>query len=648
MRHVYLLCSVAMLTSYASAQQVAPYKANHSIVYTGTKYSDAIRTLQNDSHFLNERGGTTYYSEDFESGLTGNNNGTQVATGSWTTAVIPGGNAQVNWEVTTVGHANDAGSTFSIPALQSATGIGASGNWMLLDSDSDGANGVDEEATLTSPAIDFASVSTNTLALEWQQFFGEWENDSLYVEISTDNGSTWSAQTVSDGVGRNGRPNPEYMRIDLTPYALSGQTQVRIRFRWVGQWDYGWQLDDIQIVDLPDHNLRLNSAKVTHSVAHPLAIQAGFPNKIEYTKIPVDQVTNVNFYGRISNEGALTQNNVSMSADLNSGVFTTSSIGVTIPNGTDSTVEAVGSYAVPGTVGSYTVDFDVTYDSVAFEYDVNGLDGSTSFEVTNSEYSRDRDDYTGAGLWNGETASVTNAYQMGHLWQIESTDMLEGISVVLSGSTVPGVIAYASIFEVDTSSGSYDLIQSSSDVDVIGYMVASSFGTGSPRLWIPIQQTLAAGKQYIICLGHYGGADALVVANSTAVDATSYTTFVLDGTDNTWYYLTSTPMIRLHFDTPAWVGIDEVESNHGISLGQNVPNPADSETSISYSLKNAGKVNLEVMDVTGKVVASFSEGYKPAGSYMIDMDLADFAPGVYNYSLTVDNARVTKRMIVTK
>lgn len=86
----------------------------------------------------------------------------------------------------------------------------------------------------------------------------------------------------------------------------------------------------------------------------------------------------------------------------------------------------------------------------------------------------------------------------------------------------------------------------------------------------------------------------------------------------------------------------------GIGLGQNVPNPADNSTKIIYSLKKGGNVTFDVTDLTGKVVYSTREGNKQAGDHSIVMDVNSLNAGIYFYSISVDGARVTKKMTVTK
>ena len=93
------------------------------------------------------------------------------------------------------------------------------------------------------------------------------------------------------------------------------------------------------------------------------------------------------------------------------------------------------------------------------------------------------------------------------------------------------------------------------------------------------------------------------------------------------------------------VGVqEEIPANVGLS--QNVPNPATGETTIRYTLENGGDVQLDIFDVTGKVVMSFDQGTQAGGSYQINFNTSNLEAGVYFYTLNVDGQKVTRRMVV--
>lgn len=90
------------------------------------------------------------------------------------------------------------------------------------------------------------------------------------------------------------------------------------------------------------------------------------------------------------------------------------------------------------------------------------------------------------------------------------------------------------------------------------------------------------------------------------------------------------------------------EKNKGALLLQNYPNPSSGLTNISYSLENSAMIIFELMDVTGKKVSSFTEGYKSQGIHSIQIDTESMNAGIYFYSIVVNGNRITKKMVVTK
>jgi hypothetical protein len=58
------------------------------------------------------------------------------------------------------------------------------------------------------------------------------------------------------------------------------------------------------------------------------------------------------------------------------------------------------------------------------------------------------------------------------------------------------------------------------------------------------------------------------------------------------------------------------------------------------------RLNLTLRDVTGKLIDTFNLGGKPAGRNTFELNVSNYAPGIYSYTLEVDGMTVTNRMIV--
>ena len=106
--------------------------------------------------------------------------------------------------------------------------------------------------------------------------------------------------------------------------------------------------------------------------------------------------------------------------------------------------------------------------------------------------------------------------------------------------------------------------------------------------------------------------------------------------------------ISYHVTSPAvTTGVNEVANQ--FALNQNQPNPFNDQTTISYQLnKAAGNVTVQIFDVTGVKLFEQSENNVKAGAYSFDINTANYASGLYFYSITVDGAKVTKKMVANK
>jgi len=103
------------------------------------------------------------------------------------------------------------------------------------------------------------------------------------------------------------------------------------------------------------------------------------------------------------------------------------------------------------------------------------------------------------------------------------------------------------------------------------------------------------------------------------------------------------------------VGVKEVTSPavNTYFLGQNVPNPTSSTTSISYTLPKSSHVSLKIYDITGRLVKMLVDQKVDAGKHIVCWDTKDnaglmVAPGVYFYKLNVANHTASKKIIVMR
>lgn len=83
-------------------------------------------------------------------------------------------------------------------------------------------------------------------------------------------------------------------------------------------------------------------------------------------------------------------------------------------------------------------------------------------------------------------------------------------------------------------------------------------------------------------------------------------------------------------------------------LYQNYPNPFNPATTIAFNLASLSNVNLQIYDITGRVVEERNLGSLSAGNHEVDFNADGLASGVYLYRLATETTSQTKKMILVK
>jgi hypothetical protein len=83
-------------------------------------------------------------------------------------------------------------------------------------------------------------------------------------------------------------------------------------------------------------------------------------------------------------------------------------------------------------------------------------------------------------------------------------------------------------------------------------------------------------------------------------------------------------------------------------LSNNYPNPFNPSTNIKVSLVQSGVMSLKVYNILGQLVKVVDESYKQAGVYSYNVNMDNYASGVYFYTLQQGSNFMTKKMILLK
>ena len=92
--------------------------------------------------------------------------------------------------------------------------------------------------------------------------------------------------------------------------------------------------------------------------------------------------------------------------------------------------------------------------------------------------------------------------------------------------------------------------------------------------------------------------------------------------------------------------IEEVVSEGGSRLFLPFPNPASEQVLINFYLHESQAINMELIDVKGKVVKTIQKSsIYPAGNHNIEFDVKDLSTGIYTIRLG-NTAMVLSRPLV--
>ncbi|GIG64649.1 S8 family serine peptidase [Phytomonospora endophytica] len=164
---------------------------------------------------------------------------------------------------------------------------GGDGGFAVADSDESGS-GKNVDTDLISPAFNLSTSATKVLT--FNSDLNMLTQDVASVSVTTDNGATWSKLwEYTNGQDRRG---PRVESIDLS--AIGTATAVKVKFHYVGSFDWWWEIDNVQIGtpdcvatdgglvvgNVLDQNAgtTLNGAKVTDTVSGASAITAATPD----------------------------------------------------------------------------------------------------------------------------------------------------------------------------------------------------------------------------------------------------------------------------------------------------------------------------------------------------------------------------------
>jgi hypothetical protein len=491
----------------------------------------------------------------------------------------------------------------------------AANGYALIDSDGAGGTATQNATIYFNGTIDLTGQAQ--VVMTFEQSHRRYA-ESTFVVYSTDGGTTWNEVEVNAGMTVNtNTTNPAQVQVNLSAQ-IGNFSNVKIGFKYTGAWDWFWAVDDVKISTPDDYDLEMTNVYWGST---------GFWGaRLPYYQIPLAQLTAINFGGIVSNLGALNQTDVVFTAALASGAYTGTSAPSTVLAGTYDTLEVTAPVTPPAVVTNHVVNLSATSAATDAAPANNAITSAATIAVNDYVYARD----------NGTIASGSYneglSFEVGNIFDMVTTADLTAINVVINSVAVAGAQMFVKLYSIDPATGDFIYVDESNPYTLttanLGQTVSLPFINGAA--------TLNAGESYLVVagsLGDGGASNDLVVGTAGVSEA--QTSFYLDEA-GTWFYTTSTPMVRMNFDPSA--SINEVENAFGLNV---YPNPASDVINVTLNKEVTATVN--VVDVTGKVVKTST-----INGTTTSINTAGLSSGVYYVNITDGTSVSTEKVVIKK
>lgn len=520
-------------------------------------------------------------------------------------------------------------------AMNSASG----GNFALIDSDAAGGSATQNAYLTTSADINLATLLTNngsaTNATLYLQFTEIYRNfyDETWVQISTDGGATWVDFEVNPEAEvpvNTNSADPEYESINITSAIGMGNwtDQVRVRFHYMGAWDWFWGIDDVKIVEAWDNDVRVS----TFHTETPVGTQ-----ELDYFLVSQSQASfpGLTFGARIGNNGSLAQAGVALNAACAAASYDETGTAVALPMGGTDSVSVEVPFMLPATVGNYDVDLMTELTGVTDSDDANN---SKTMTVRRDQWLYSRDDGNRISALSQVTSQDGQPLKIGNVMEVFDNTDLTFIQIrLINQSAAVGQQIYGEIHIFDGGTGEFTYLAETQPYTIVN-------GDLDNFVTLPIDGgsvSVSAGDVLLVMAGHFGGASEVAFGMAQATEEGTVQGVTADGN----YFQLTTPnalMVRVS-DQP--LAVEENTADFSVNV---YPNPAVNEAKVAFELQNASDVVVTVTDLTGKVVYTNNLGNTAAGKHSIDMNTAAFAGGIYTVNFAADNTVVTQKLVVKK
>jgi len=483
-----------------------------------------------------------------------------------------------------------------------------------------------------------------------------------YIDFSTDGGATWTSVEVNEDVVGN-EYGATFFELVATEY-IADEADVSIRFRWqtttdeIGGYGYGWQIDDISIIDNADYDLKFVDGRMNfyqyedYTVAgsedyYHISSHYGNIPKIQYDSEAALSWFNVCLenFGNVTVTPEVTVQ--VFDPDMNE-IFTNTVAGVAMETADKDTVDLVETDFALGAdpmVGLYTVAYTV---SIPGQEDANPENNSdtTYFIINDNQFiGRDIDRTNGSVSPSNWLDGGIDGEMIGTDFLFLFEDEITSMDVFINDGTTPETSIIGHIMQYDEGTTSWVDVSASALVTIteedLGNWLNITFTDPVPIIYDEGYES----KTLMAAIEFYYGTEGneIWIGYDPTVRASFWGTkwFLLAGSNaESWVSITNWSSgglcIHLNFNdyTMTNVGMPIVKGNVNV-----YPNP----TTGTLNIENAEGCNIQILNMMGQVVENIENA-----NFVNSVDMSKYANGQYFVKVINGNEVSTHKVNLMK
>jgi len=322
--------------------------------------------------------------------------------------------------------------------------------------------------------------------------------------------------------------------------------------------------------------------------------------------------------------------------------------------------QAHTNLSAKGIASTYSVTIDTLYPASVASATGCGITGGLFNYVCDAVAPMDSGYIFGTGIiaLGSGTLSCT-ATELGQKYNVAGAASVTEVLVFAGHAHGLTATSTAKIYSENATSHKPNTVIGSASTPV---PLATYNTTGYQSYTFPTPVPLAGGNFFatVSSPATFGGTDqdTLSILSTElgvcpAAGADSCSALKLSAPVNSWY------LTKVGFgangDLMIFPVISMTTSNatvtrNGLSIYAASPNPTNNTLNINFSLANATKVDIDIVDVTGKIVKSIkgTETFSASDKHTVAVDVTSLESGSYFYSINANGTKMFSKFVVTK